>query len=85
MILQPETDDLAAYLAADEAIDHHAQYDLQAERLAWSVRPDLGERDYPGILATPPAPLLHALAQATPGRPGFGYLPSDLPGTSLGA
>ncbi|MFD8705368.1 transglutaminase family protein [Kitasatospora sp. NPDC059648] len=63
-----------------EGVD--AQYDLQTERLAWPVRPELGERDYPGVFATPPAPVLQALVQAVPGRTGHGYLPSELPGTN---
>ncbi|WP_380282278.1 transglutaminase family protein [Kitasatospora purpeofusca] len=62
-----------------EGVD--ARYDLERERLAWPVRPELGERDYPGIHRTPPAPLVQALARAVPGRAGYGYLPSELPPT----
>ncbi|MGF1426640.1 transglutaminase-like domain-containing protein [Kitasatospora sp. LaBMicrA B282] len=62
-----------------EGVD--AQYDLERERLAWPVRPELGERDYPGVFAVPPAPLLQALARAVPGRAGYGHLPSELPVT----
>ncbi|MFJ6623217.1 hypothetical protein ACIQOW_37330 [Kitasatospora sp. NPDC091335] len=57
-----------------------ARYDLERERLAWPVRPELGERDYPGVFAAPPAPLVLALARAVPGRQGYGYLPAELPG-----
>ncbi|MBO1420071.1 transglutaminase family protein [Streptomyces sp. FH025] len=60
-----------------EGVD--AQYDLERERLAWPVRPELGERDYPEVFAAPPTPLIQALAQAVPGRAGFDYLPSELP------
>ncbi|MET7305256.1 transglutaminase domain-containing protein [Embleya sp. NPDC005575] len=61
-----------------EGVD--AQYDLERERLAWPVRPELGERDYPVVFAAPPAPLVEALGQAVAGRVGYGYyLPSDLP------
>ncbi|MET8631065.1 transglutaminase family protein [Kitasatospora sp. NPDC004669] len=62
-----------------EGVD--ARYDLRTERLAWPVRPELGERDYPGIFATPPAPLLRALAQTVPGQGGYGHLPGELPGS----
>ncbi|MFE6055256.1 transglutaminase family protein [Kitasatospora sp. NPDC056446] len=61
-----------------EGVD--ARYDLDRERLAWPVRPELGERDYPGVFAAPPAALLTALARAVPGRAGYGYLPGELPG-----
>jgi transglutaminase-like putative cysteine protease len=30
-----------------------AQFSLAEERLAWPVRPELGERDYPRVLSTP--------------------------------
>ncbi|MGA5824144.1 transglutaminase-like domain-containing protein [Kitasatospora sp. NPDC094028] len=60
-----------------EGVD--ARYDLNRERLAWPVRPELGERDYPGVFVTPPAPLVQALAQAVPGRFGYDYLPAALP------
>ncbi|MFB9364831.1 transglutaminase domain-containing protein [Kitasatospora sp. NPDC001664] len=62
-----------------EGVD--AQYDLERERLAWPVRPELGERDYAMIFAAPPAPLVEDLARAVPGRAGFGYLPGELPAT----
>ncbi|MFI2610374.1 transglutaminase domain-containing protein [Kitasatospora sp. NPDC018619] len=61
-----------------EGVD--AQYDLDRERLAWPVRPELGERDCPGIFAAPPAPLVRALARAVPGRHGYDHLPTELPG-----
>ncbi|MFJ6381206.1 transglutaminase family protein [Kitasatospora sp. NPDC092039] len=61
-----------------EGVD--TRYDLERERLAWPVRPELGERDYPGVFAAPPAPLLRALARAVPGRSGYGHLPAELPG-----
>ncbi|MFJ4971845.1 hypothetical protein [Streptomyces sp. NPDC088755] len=108
--------DTAAYLAADEAIDHEhsvvaipaglcyqrltdddgtnpgvhglvalrlpgherwarvdprgnrpgvdAQFSLGAERLAWAVREEIGEVDYPAIHATSPTEVLHALRNA---------------------
>ncbi|SEL98837.1 transglutaminase-like domain-containing protein [Streptacidiphilus jiangxiensis] len=61
-----------------EGVD--ARYDLEQERLAWPVRPELGECDYPGVYAAPPAELAEALATAVPGESGYGYLPSELPG-----
>ncbi|MFG2907473.1 hypothetical protein ACGF13_20720 [Kitasatospora sp. NPDC048286] len=64
MILQPETDDLGAYLVADEVIDHQHS---ELRRLA-------------AELATPEAALVRALAQAMPGRFGYDYLPAELPG-----
>lgn len=60
-----------------EGVD--AQYDLEQERLAWPVRPELGERDYSALLAAPPAPLVRALGRAVPGQVGYGYLPGELP------
>ncbi|MEY9845560.1 transglutaminase family protein [Streptacidiphilus sp. MAP5-3] len=59
------------------------QYDLQRERLAWPVRPELGECDYPVVFAAPPDLLVRALAQAVPGRSGYGYLPGELPDEEL--
>lgn len=60
-----------------EGVD--ARYDLERERLAWPVRPELGECDYPAVFAAPPAALVRALAEAVPGRAGYGYLPGELP------
>ncbi|MBF9067014.1 transglutaminase-like domain-containing protein [Streptacidiphilus fuscans] len=61
-----------------EGVD--AQYDLQRERLAWPVRPELGERDYVKVFAAPPGSLVQALARAVPGSSGYDYLPGELPG-----
>ncbi|MER5728800.1 transglutaminase family protein [Streptomyces sp. NPDC002138] len=38
-----------------------ARFSLDAERLAFPVRPELGEVDYPTLYAAPPEPVLHAL------------------------
>ncbi|MEU3567855.1 transglutaminase family protein [Kitasatospora sp. NPDC036755] len=65
-----------------EGVD--ARYDLERERLAWPVRPELGEREYPGVFAAPPAALVEALARAVPGRFGYDYLPSGLPDGAAG-
>ncbi|MFJ6938774.1 transglutaminase family protein [Streptomyces sp. NPDC101132] len=42
-----------------------ARFSLTEERLAFPVRPHLGEADYPELHATAPAPVLTALRQAT--------------------
>jgi transglutaminase-like putative cysteine protease len=42
-----------------------ARFQLDRERLAWPVRPELGERDYPTVYAAPAAPVLAALRAAT--------------------
>ncbi|MET8545406.1 transglutaminase family protein [Kitasatospora sp. NPDC004799] len=60
-----------------EGVD--TRFDLERERLAWPVRPELDERDYPRVFAAPPAALVRALARAVPGRGGFDYLPGELP------
>jgi transglutaminase-like putative cysteine protease len=61
-----------------EGVD--AQFDLNRERLAWPVRPERGERDYPVVFVAPPASLVRSLARAVPGRFGHDYLPAELPG-----
>lgn len=38
-----------------------ARFRLDREQLAFPVRPELGERDYPTVYAAPPAPVLAAL------------------------
>lgn len=42
-----------------------AQFSLGTERLAWPVRPELGERDYPVVLAAPAPVVVEALRGAT--------------------
>jgi transglutaminase-like putative cysteine protease len=42
-----------------------AQFSLGAERLAWAVRPALGECDYPEVLASPHRLVVTALTEAT--------------------
>jgi len=41
-----------------------ARFELDRERLAWPVRPELGERDYPTVYAAPAVPVLAALRAA---------------------
>jgi transglutaminase-like putative cysteine protease len=55
-----------------------ARFSLDGERLAYPVDPSLGEIDYPVVHAAVPPALLTALADARPGEPGFGYVPSEL-------
>src|SRR5882757_3256412 len=54
-----------------------ARFDLDRERLAWPVRPGLGERDYPTLYAAPAAPVLAAL-RAAASRAEL-VLPGELP------
>ncbi|MCX5389171.1 transglutaminase family protein [Streptomyces sp. NBC_00094] len=55
-----------------------ARFSLGEERLAWSVRPELGEVDYPELYATPHPAVLGAL-KAAPDRPYLGRtLPTEL-------
>lgn len=42
-----------------------AQFSLSGERLAWPVRPELGERDYPEVLARPSEAVIACLRTAT--------------------
>jgi transglutaminase-like putative cysteine protease len=42
-----------------------AEFSLTGERLAWSVRPELGERDYVGVYVYPHSVVLSALRTAT--------------------
>ncbi|MFJ4868247.1 transglutaminase family protein [Streptomyces sp. NPDC088757] len=56
-----------------------ARFSLGEERLAWTVRPELGEVDYPPLHAEPHPAVLAAL-KAAPDRP---YLERTLP-TELG-
>lgn len=58
-----------------------ARFSLHEERLAWVPRPALGERDYPGLYATPPPTVLAALRQAADRPHLWRLLPTDLPGT----
>ncbi|MFD8412229.1 hypothetical protein ACFV2Q_10800 [Streptomyces sp. NPDC059650] len=87
MQLIPNHPDPAAYLAADEIVDHDhplvqetaealwtangdacsygpgidARFSLGAERLAFPVRPELAETDYPELYAAPHPAVLTAL------------------------
>ncbi|WP_433295255.1 transglutaminase-like domain-containing protein [Pseudonocardia sp. CA-142604] len=56
-----------------------AQFSLGEERLAWSVRPELGERDYDRVFATPSRKVIETL-EATKNILDLcrGGLPSDL-------
>jgi hypothetical protein len=54
-----------------------AAFSLDEERLAWPVRPELGEADSPVVHAAPPPHLLAAL-RAAPDR-ALLILPADLP------
>ncbi|MGI5249147.1 transglutaminase-like domain-containing protein [Actinacidiphila glaucinigra] len=56
-----------------------ARFSLREERLAWVPRPALGERDYPGLYAAPPAVVLTALRQAADRAHLWRLLPTDLP------
>ncbi|MET9880410.1 transglutaminase family protein [Actinacidiphila glaucinigra] len=56
-----------------------ARFSLGEERLAWVPRPALGERDYPGLYAAPPAVVLTALRQAADRAHLWRLLPTDLP------
>ncbi|MEU1542281.1 transglutaminase family protein [Actinacidiphila glaucinigra] len=56
-----------------------ARFSLREERLAWVPRPALGERDYPGLYAAPPAVVLTALRQAADRAQLWRLLPTDLP------
>ncbi|MEW2522600.1 transglutaminase-like domain-containing protein [Actinacidiphila alni] len=57
-----------------------ARFSLDEERLAWPVRPELGEADYPLIRATPPAPVLASLRGARDRSELAALLPTELPG-----
>ncbi|MEV4881510.1 transglutaminase-like domain-containing protein [Streptomyces cyaneofuscatus] len=55
-----------------------AQFSLGAERLAWAVREELGEVDYPAVHATPPEAILHALWHARDRAELWRNLPTQL-------
>jgi transglutaminase-like putative cysteine protease len=61
-----------------------AQFDLDVERLAWPVRPELGERDFPTLHVSPPPQLIRALRSVDDIRSlatgGLGVLPDPGPG-----
>lgn len=56
-----------------------AQFDLDVERLAWPVRPEMGERDFPALHVSPPPQLIRALRSVDDIRSlavsGLGVLP----------
>ncbi|WAE64682.1 transglutaminase family protein [Streptomyces cavourensis] len=55
-----------------------ARFSLDTERLAWTVREELGETDYPALHATPPAAVLHALRRARDRTELWRMLPTQL-------
>ncbi|WP_334666392.1 transglutaminase family protein [Streptomyces cyaneofuscatus] len=55
-----------------------AQFSLGAERLAWAVREEIGEVDYPALHATPPTEVLHALRNARDCAELWRNLPTQL-------
>ena len=57
----------------------NAQFSLTSEQLAWPVRAELGERDYPQLLVSPHPDVVQALRGATDVLALCrGGLPSDL-------
>ncbi|MCM2418080.1 transglutaminase family protein [Streptomyces sp. RKAG293] len=42
-----------------------ARFSVERERLAWRVRPEFGEADYPVVYAAPPPAVLESLQRAT--------------------
>ncbi|WP_411082159.1 transglutaminase-like domain-containing protein [Streptomyces sp. cmx-18-6] len=55
-----------------------AQFSLEVERLAWAVREEIGEVDYPTLHATPPAKVLRALRGARDRAELWRILPTQL-------
>ncbi|MFD6803083.1 transglutaminase family protein [Streptomyces cyaneofuscatus] len=55
-----------------------AQFSLGAEQLAWAVREEVGEVDYPALHATPPTKVLHALRNARDRADLWRNLPTHL-------
>ncbi|WP_299537253.1 transglutaminase family protein [uncultured Streptomyces sp.] len=55
-----------------------AQFSLERERPAWTVRPELGEIDYPRLYATPPPAILRVLRAARDRQHLAGLLPTAL-------
>ncbi|WP_330329020.1 transglutaminase family protein [Streptomyces sp. NBC_00536] len=55
-----------------------ARFSLDTERLAFPVRTELGETDYPTLYAAPPAPVLHALRTAPDRKALWDLLPKGL-------
>ncbi|MEU0163641.1 transglutaminase family protein [Streptomyces sp. NPDC006261] len=55
-----------------------AQFSLGAERLAWTVREELGGVDYPAVHAAPPEEILHALQHARDCAELWRNLPAQL-------
>ncbi|MFI5980438.1 transglutaminase family protein [Streptomyces sp. NPDC051555] len=55
-----------------------ARFSLEVERLAFPVRPELGEIDYPTLYAAPPAPVLDALRAAPDRKALWDLLPTGL-------
>ncbi|MCD9901113.1 transglutaminase family protein [Streptomyces sp. MT29] len=55
-----------------------AQFSLGSERLAWAVREEIGEVDYPALHATPPTEVLHALRNARDRAELWRNLPTQL-------
>jgi transglutaminase-like putative cysteine protease len=56
-----------------------ARFSLDEERLAWAVRPERGETDYPLVHTTPPAPVLASLRGARDRTELVALLPTELP------
>ncbi|MFI1227651.1 MULTISPECIES: transglutaminase family protein [unclassified Streptomyces] len=55
-----------------------AQFSPEAERLAWVVRPEFNEIDYPVVYAAPPEVILHALRGARDRSELWRNLPAEL-------
>ncbi|MET8344403.1 transglutaminase-like domain-containing protein [Streptomyces microflavus] len=55
-----------------------AEFSLDTERLAWAVREELGEVDYPAVHTTPPVEVLHALRSARDRADLWRNLPTQL-------
>ncbi|AIE84149.1 transglutaminase-like domain-containing protein [Fimbriimonas ginsengisoli] len=56
-----------------------AQFSLEEERLAFSIRPEMGEMDYPGVYAVPSAKVVQTLRVAQDARAMYAHdLPSEL-------
>ncbi|MEU3458911.1 transglutaminase family protein [Streptomyces sp. NPDC006733] len=55
-----------------------AHFSLERERLAWRVRPEFGEVDYPAVYAAPAPSVLESLQRATDRRHLWELLPAAL-------
>jgi transglutaminase-like putative cysteine protease len=56
----------------------HSEFNIEQEQLAYTLKPELGEVDYPFVFANPPEEVLHSMLQSSDCKELFYRRPEEL-------